>query len=224
MSLWIKICGNTSLEDARLAVEAGADALGFVFAKSPRRVTVAQAAAITKALEGRVETIGVFVDATPEEIERTVQACRLTGVQLHGEYGPEAPAELRRRLGAETKILRVAHFSQNVEAGIRSYLEDANVAAVLIDSRTQAAVGGTGVAFDWEAARKTLFADAAIRARLIVAGGLAPENVTEAVTTLRPGGIDAVSGVETAPGRKDPAKVRAFLERARAAQRLCDAR
>jgi phosphoribosylanthranilate isomerase len=220
MSIWIKICGNTSLEDALVAVEADADAVGFVFAPSPRRVTPAEVAAITPHLPATVEKIGVFVDAALEEIVSTVQLCGLTGVQLHFNAKPELPARLRERLGPEVRILRVIHFSAERAgqhtAQIAEYDQDPHVDAVLVDSRTVAAIGGTGVAFAWEAARTTLFPDANARRR-IAAGGLTPANVAEAIAALRPWGVDAVSGVEAAPGRKDPAKVREFIRRAKSA-------
>src|ERR1700691_3084230 len=108
--LWIKICGNTSLADARLAVDAGADAVGFVFAPSPRRVTVAEAASIISHLPAPVEKIGVFVDAGLAEIYSTVRAGGLTGVQLHFDAAAEMPAKLRKRLGPGLRILRVLHF------------------------------------------------------------------------------------------------------------------
>lgn len=217
MSLWIKICGNTSVEDARLAVEAGADALGFVFAPSPRRVTVEQVAAIVSQLPGEVEKIGVFVDAEFDEIARTVAACELTGVQLHSDAGPDMPAKIRAQFGGALKILRVVHFG--VGAAEHALACDTNIDAVLVDSRTATAVGGTGVPFDWAEAAKTIFRNAdEWRLRLIAAGGLKPENVAEAIATLRPWGVDVVSGVEAAPGRKDPDKVRAFVANARAAE------
>jgi phosphoribosylanthranilate isomerase len=218
MSLWVKICGNTSLEDARLAVEAGADALGFVFAPSPRRVTVAQVAAIVGHLPRAVEKIGVFVGASQDEIYLAVRCCGLTGVQLHSEASPEMMAGLRKRLGSKVKILRVVHFGPDAEAQAAAIAEDPNVDAVLIDSRTAHAVGGTGVAFDWDAARKTLFSDSQKQPRRIAAGGMNPSNVAEAVAKLRPWGVDVVSGVESAPGRKDPLKVMEFVLNARAAE------
>jgi phosphoribosylanthranilate isomerase len=222
MSLWIKICGNTSLEDALLAAEAGADALGFVFAPSPRRVTVAEAAAIAPHLPTTLEKIGVFVDAGLEEICSTVRACALTGVQLHFESGPELPAKLRERLGPALRILCVVHFgagaSKPVADQVAAHARNPHIDAVLVDSRTATAAGGTGVAFDWTEARRTVFGDAG-NLRLIAAGGLNAENVAEAIAALRPWGVDAVSGVEAAPGRKDPAKLRAFVARARAVDR-----
>src|SRR5579871_6119622 len=99
MSLWVKICGNTSVEDSLVGAEAGADALGFVFAASPRRVTVEQVAAIVPALPGGIEKIGVFVDAALDEIAAAVRTCGLTGVQLHSDAGPDAPARLRAEFG-----------------------------------------------------------------------------------------------------------------------------
>jgi phosphoribosylanthranilate isomerase len=220
MSLWIKICANTSLEDARLAVEAGADAVGFVFAPSSRRVTAAEVAAIAPHLPASVEKIGVFVDAELDEIYSTVRACGLTGVQLHSGAGAELLVKLRTRLGPGLRILRVVHFGPEAGAQAAALAQDPNADAVLVDSRTATAVGGTGLTFDWAAARNTIF-HAAQACKLIAAGGLSPANVAEAIATLRPWGVDVASGVESAPGRKDPAKVREFVARARlAAERL----
>lgn len=220
MCLWIKICGTTSLEDARLAIEAGADALGFVFAPSPRRVTAEQAAAITVSLRENVDKIGVFVDAAFEEIEAAVCACALTGAQLHSETGPELTARLKERFGKDFRVMRAVHFGPDAAEQVEAIDRDANVDAILIDSRTAAAVGGTGVAFDWSAARETLFQNPkAFGRRRVAAGGLTPGNVAEAIATLRPWGVDVVSGVEAAPGKKDPAKVRDFVANARAASR-----
>ena len=220
MSLWVKICGNTSLADAQLAADAGADAVGFVFATSPRRVTVDAAAAICGKLPRTIEKIGVFVDAGLDEIYSTVRQAGLTGVQLHFEADARLPAKLRERLGPDLRILRVVHFdagiSPGVSAHIKKYAEDTSIDGVLVDSRTDTAVGGTGLAFDWTEARKTIFGEDR-RVKLIAAGGLTPANVAEAIATLRPWGVDVVSGVEAAPGRKDAFKVRDFVVRARAA-------
>jgi phosphoribosylanthranilate isomerase len=216
MSLWIKICANTSLEDARLAVEAGADALGFIFAPSPRLVTPEQVAAITRQLPESIEKIGVFVDAAYDEILSTVRACGLTGVQLHSASGAEVPRQLRAEFGPELRILRVVHFGPDATEHAQACAADQNLDGVLVDSRTAAAVGGTGIAFDWAEARRTVFTGTA-GARLIAAGGLHPDNVARAIATLHPWGVDVASGVEAAPGRKDPAKVRAFVNNARAA-------
>ena len=243
MSLWIKICGNTSLEDALLAAEGGADAVGFVFAPSPRRVTVEPVAAIVPHLPTTVEKIGVFVDAEFDEIVATVQICGLTGVQLHFEAEPELPARLRKQLGPKLRILQVVYFDAEQAAkrsgfvsgrgfsrtasiaetkgalALEACFRDPSIDAILADSCTATAVGGSGVPFDWAEARETLFQNLEARERLVVAGGLNPENIAEAIATLRPWGVDVASGVEAAPGRKDPAKVREFVARARAAGR-----
>ena len=219
MSLWIKICGNTSLADAQLAAEAGADAVGFVLAPSPRRVTPEQVAAIVPQLPAPLEKIGVFVDAALDEIASTVEACALTGVQLHFDVSPELPAQLRARFGPALRILRVVHFDGADTAGAPGLHHDPNIDAILVDALTAKAVGGTGIAYDWSAAGKTLFQNPEVRQQLIAAGGLTPRNVAEAIATLHPWGVDVVSGVELAPGRKDPAKVRAFIVNARAARR-----
>jgi phosphoribosylanthranilate isomerase len=242
MSLWIKICGNTSLEDAQLAADAGADAVGFVFAPSPRRVTLEQVAAIVLHLPPTLEKIGVFVDASFAEIASAVEACSLTGVQLHFDAPQALPAQVRDRFGPALRIVRTVHFDLlqpgNLKSrGISPYwgspeaagalapeacFSDPKIDAFLIDSRAGTAVGGTGVAFDWDLAATTLFQIANAR-NCIAAGGLTPENVAEAIATLRPWGVDVVSGVESVPGEKDPAMVRAFIENARAAGALSGA-
>jgi len=216
MSLWIKICGNTSLADAQLAAEAGADAVGFVFAPSPRRITPEQVAAIVPQLPPGLEKIGVFVDASFNEITLAVENCGLTGVQLHFDALRELPIRLRARLGPRIRILRVVHFDGGGATAAFYPKSASSVDAILIDSRTTYAVGGTGVPFDWSAAR-SVFEQFGQDRNLIAAGGLTPENVTEAITTLHPWGVDVVTGVEAEPGRKDPARVRAFIANARAA-------
>jgi len=216
VSIWVKICGNTSLEDAWLAAEAGADAVGFVFATSPRHVTAEQVASISPRLPDALEKIGVFVGSSLDEIEATVRACRLTGVQLHAEGGANLPVQLRERLGPRLRILRVVHFGSAVAEQVAALAQDKNIDAVLVDSRTATAVGGTGIAYDWDMAANSLFGSPG-ELRLIAAGGLTPENVFEAIARLNPWGVDVASGVEAAPGRKDPDKVRVFVAKARAA-------
>lgn len=208
MSVWTKICGNTSLEDALVATDEGADALGFVFAPSPRQVTVAQVKAIACRLPASVEKIGVFVDSTIDEIEAAVHACGLTGIQLHRNVELRTTADLRTRLGQAVRILRVMHFGH--QAAADGAFADSNIDALLIDSHTTKALGGTGVPFDWHSGRE-LFQNGAERKRLVLAGGLTPTNVSEAISMLHPWGVDVVSGVESKPGRKDPEKVRSFI-------------
>ncbi len=216
MSLWIKICANTSLEDAMVAAEAGADAVGFVFAPSPRRVTAEQVAEIVPHLPAAIEKIGVFVDATFDEIVATAETAGLTGVQLHSEATADCTARIRARFGPGLRILRVVHFEADAAKNAADVARDASVDAILVDSRTATAVGGTGQTYDWEMARQSIFLTSK-QTKLIAAGGLAPENVAEAIATLKPWGVDVVSGVEAAPGRKDAAKVRAFVANARTA-------
>jgi phosphoribosylanthranilate isomerase len=217
MSLWIKICGNTSLADAQLAAEAGADAVGFVLAPSPRQVTTEQLEVIVPQLPATLEKIGVFVDANFGEITDAVERCGLTGIQLHWDAPRDITMKLRMRLGPKIRILRVV-YSDGGGATVAFGPESAkSVDAILIDSHTTYAAGGTGVTFDWDSASKSLFHNTGGR-KLIVAGGLTPMNVATAITTLKPYGVDVVSGVELAPGRKDSGKVRAFVANARAAQ------
>jgi phosphoribosylanthranilate isomerase len=214
--MWIKICGNTTLEDACFAAEAGANAVGFVFAPSPRQVEVDVVREITARLPREVEKYGVFVDAGFDEIVSTVSNSGLTGVQLHRSPDALLPARLREhfaRLQVEIGILGVLNYKdqdlefeqQLMELGGNDALD-----GVLVDSSTARAVGGTGTTFNWLAAQGS-FQRAAPHFRMIAAGGLSPENVRQAIQTLRPWGVDVVSGVESAPGKKDPTRVRAFI-------------
>lgn len=214
--MWIKICANTNLDDALLAADAGADALGFVFAPSPRRVTAEQVAAITPHLPQSIEKIGVFVDTPFAEIIRTIELCSLTGVQLHGTTWSNIPDQLRAHCCSSLRILHVVHFNSNAANEIQRLAQIPSIDAILIDSRTANAVGGTGTTFDWKAAQESLFTkDRTLK--LIAAGGLTPLNVAEAIRLLAPWGVDVASGVELSPGKKDPAKIRAFLHNTRAA-------
>ena len=164
----------------------------------------------------------MFVDAGVEEIYSAVRMCHLTGVQLHWAAAADLPKRLKGRLGLEVRVLRVLHFGEGavdkMAAQLAAYEKDPHVDGLLIDSRTSAAAGGTGVAYDWKLAAKTVFKNARER-KLVVAGGLTPENVGEAIAALRPWGVDVVSGVEAEPGRKDPLRVREFVKRARAAEK-----
>lgn len=215
--MWVKICANTSLEDALTATDAGANAVGFVFADSVRRVTPLQVRAIAPHLAAGLEKIGVFVDAAFEELAAAIDDCGLTGVQLHSACTPETTARLRERYSSSLRILRVIHFQQGLQAELNSAQSDPALDAVLIDSRTANLIGGTGLRFDWPAAQPTF---AGSQLRLIAAGGLNPGNVAQAIAMLRPWGVDVASGVEAAPGKKDVAKVRSFVENARTAAHL----
>jgi phosphoribosylanthranilate isomerase len=223
--MWIKICGNTSLEDARFATECGADAVGFVFAPSPRQVEAKLVRQITEKLPREVEKYGVFVDAGFDEIVSTVVAAGLTGVQLHRSSDDFLPLRLRQhfaphRLG----ILGVLHYKdQGFGQQLTELSGDNALDGVLVDSSSQRAAGGTGTTFNWLGAQSS-FLQVAPYLRLIAAGGLAPENVKQAIQLLRPGGVDVVTGVESAPGKKDPERVLAFIRSARqAAAELAEA-
>jgi phosphoribosylanthranilate isomerase len=181
-------------------------------------VTAEQVAAIVAELPAKIEKIGVFVDATLDDIAATVAAAGLTGVQLHSEVTAEATEKLRARFGPGLRISRAVHFEAGAPERATAAAQDESIDAILIDSRTATAVGGTGLTYDWAEAQRTVFG-ALNEMKMVAAGGLTPENVAEAIATLRPWGVDVVSGVEVAPGRKDAAKVRAFIANARAAQK-----
>lgn len=221
--MWIKICANTNLDDAVLAVELGADALGFVFAPSSRRVTAQQVAAITQQLPAGVEKIGVFDTLDFEEIASMVRIAGLTGAQLHGGFSgisARGIAALKTQL-PQLRIIQTAHWKDEGQSAgefseqLLEINQTSGIDAVLVDSRTANASGGTGVAFDWNAARKALATPG--HKRLIVAGGLNPGNVQQAIALLQPWGVDVASGVESRPGRKDPEKLAAFITNARQA-------
>jgi len=225
--MFIKICGTTNLEDAHLAADLGADAVGFVFAKSPRQVTAAQVAVITPTLPRQLKKIGVFHARTAQEIIHDVHAAGLNGAQLHFAFDPAAHTRLRAEFGPGFFLVQTLHWDFDappadaaaaLAEGLRAVRAHGVVDAVLLDARTQTATGGTGRAFDWVAARAVLDADAeAGDLRIIAAGGLNSANVADAMRTLRPWGVDAVSGVEFMHGMKDAHKVKAFIEAARGA-------
>ena len=214
---WIKICGNTNLEDARAAVEAGVDALGFVFAPSVRRISPRDAGKIIGELPAEVEKIGVFVNQSAEIVLDTVEKAGLTGVQLHGGetvgYARELLAKARQR-----KLIKGVHMTtpDGTMGKAAELAEGADVfAAVLFDSSTPERGGGTGKTFDWQEAVPVVRL-LARKFRVIIAGGLTAANVGEAIELFRPWGVDVVSGVESQPGKKDLGKVRAFVAAAKA--------
>ncbi len=194
----VKICGITNLEDALMAVEVGADALGFVFyRKSPRHIFPEQAAAIIRRLPPFVQTVGLFVNEESGIVNETADLCGLDIVQLHGEETPEFCRAVNRRI---IKAFRVRDMTSLDD--IKSY----PVAACLLDAWSPAAHGGTGKTFNWDIA-----AAAAVSERIILAGGLTPENVARAVQKVRPYAVDVSSGVESEPGKKDADLIRRFF-------------
>lgn len=198
----VKICGITTLEDALTAVDAGADALGFVFfTESPRHIFPEEAAAIIRHLPPFVQTIGLFVNEELETVNDTADRCGLDIVQLHGVEPPEYCDRVTRRI---IKAFRVKDIT---------CLEPMNAyrtAAFLLDAWSPSAHGGTGITFNWEIA-----ACAAQANRIILAGCLTAGNVAAAIKQVRPYGVDVSSGVESAPGRKDVAKLREFIRKAK---------
>lgn len=220
--MWIKICGITSLEDAEMAVSAGADAVGFVFAESPRRIILDNAYNIIARLPKSVEKIGVFVEEDFETILSAIQVARLNGVQLHGGNSEELARKIRERadkVSLRLHVIRVLQYEQGTQ-GLDSMLKaswsSADGDSILVDAAVEGKRGGTGVSFDWGAASHS-FRKHSPHVRLIAAGGLNPDNVSDAIRTLRPWGVDVSSGVEAGPGRKDRARVAQFVQNARAA-------
>lgn len=216
MSIWIKICGTTSLIDAEMAADAGADAVGFVFAPSPRRMSAEKVAEIAPKLAEFVEKIGVFAETSFEEIAQAVVRSGLTGVQLHFDATTALTAQLRDRFGETLRIVRVVRFAAEAPGIAPKLVDDSNADAVLVDSCSKTGAGGTGVSYDWELAADAIFRRETER-KFIAAGGLNAANVGEAIMKLRPWGVDVASGVESAPGLKDAAKVRALIANARTA-------
>lgn len=221
--MWIKICANTSLADARLAAEAGADAVGFVFAHSPRRVTAEQVAEIAPAMPPDPTQVGVFLEHSFDEIVAATRQAGLHGIQLHGAFDPWIVEQLRQEFGHGQFLIQTLHWRVDQEASAMeaTLLEEyaavsrqGVVDAVLLDAKTAKAAGGTGKTLPWKRIREVLAAEPR-GLRIILAGGLTPENVAEAIGTLRPWGVDVASGVEERPGKKDAARVEAFIRQAR---------
>jgi phosphoribosylanthranilate isomerase len=200
----VKICGITNAGDARVAADAGADAVGLLFAESQRRVNVEEARRISLALPENIIRVGVFVDEEPAEILRISREVGLDIAQLHGDETPEAVTTIRQGGVKVMKALRVKDVSSLV--ALNGYEAD----LILLDAHSERARGGTGQRFDWEVA-KTLRG----RDNIVVSGGLGPENVREAVEFFEPYGVDASSSLEDEPGRKNGERVRRFVLAAR---------
>jgi phosphoribosylanthranilate isomerase len=200
----VKICGITTVDDALSAVTAGADALGFVFfARSPRNVSPDEAAGIIRRLPPFVQTVGLFVNEDAETVNGIADRCGLDIVQLHGDESPAYCDLIHRRV---LKAFRVR------DAASLEAMGNYRVAGYLLDAWKKDAYGGTGHTFDWELAK-----GAAVHGPLVLAGGLDPDNVAEAVRRVRPYAVDVSSGVESTPGKKDHEKVREFISRAKEA-------
>ena len=201
MDTKIKICGITNLPDAQLAVELGADALGFIFyPKSPRYIKVTAAADICSVLPPFVAKVGVFVDELEYEIEKALAECLLTALQFHGD---EPPGFCQKFAAKSIKAIRMRD-----EDSLRAAAEY-DVDALLLDTYTDDSRGGTGRTFDWSLAVK---AKETLAPPIILSGGLTSVNVQEAIRKVRPYAVDVSSGVEREPGKKDPEKLRRFIE------------
>lgn len=195
----IKICGITNLNDALAAITAGAHALGFVFhPPSPRNISLEHAGKIICALPPFIQTVGLFVNQPSEQVNRTCEQCRLDVVQLHGEESPQYCQSINRRI---IKAFRVKDHS------ILQELSLYNVAGYLLDAWSTAAHGGTGETFNWDIAAMAT----ATNKRIILAGGLTPENVAEAIKTVKPFAVDVSSGVESTAGIKEIHKIKSFI-------------
>ena len=236
---WIKICGTTNLEDAQLALEAGADALGFVFyEKSPRYIDPESAREIVKVLPAEVETIGVFVGPLNDACIGVFNNARLTAMQLHPNF-EDQPSSQSKAYGmgcfwqtpqiycSFPAAIMLASNEHGQRFNSRSAMFQASTEegdfrglfrAIFLDSSTPEQPGGTGKTFDWKKAAPVVkrLQD---RVNVVVAGGLTPTNVGDAIRILKPWGVDVASGVETRPGKKDPEKVQAFIQAVRAAEK-----
>ena len=203
----VKVCGMTSLKDALVAVEGGADAVGFIFyKKSPRSVTMKTVREIVLELPPFVDTVGVFVDETAEQVNKIADYCNLDIIQLHGNESPTFCKKIRRKV---IKAFRIKDM-QSVKK-----LSSFQVSGFLLDTFSENLHGGTGKVFDWN-----LALPAKKFGPVIMAGGLTPNNVQQAVRQIRPYGVDVCSGVESEPGIKDHKKVRAFLKNANAGRKI----
>jgi phosphoribosylanthranilate isomerase len=233
---WIKICGITNLEDARTAVDAGADALGFVFYEnSPRRIDPEAARQIVAQLPSQVEKVGVFVDLSQEDLVRIVNQVKLTAMQcrlrrISGASGEQKagadgfqrpirmllPVSVTWLLQDESRLKGfMADFSRMAEESRQGRPRPPSpFDTFLLDSSTPQQPGGTGRAFVWEKVAP-LVEVMSQSVKVVVAGGLTPENVAEAIRVLKPWGVDVASGVEARPGKKDPEKVRSFIDTVR---------
>ncbi|HUJ94951.1 MAG TPA: phosphoribosylanthranilate isomerase [Terriglobales bacterium] len=219
---WIKICGITNLEDALMAVEAGADALGFVFyEKSPRKIDPETVQEMVAKLPKNVEKVGVFVDSDANHIRQVASQAGLTAAQLHGKQSMDRVWKDARRIecAGVSKLIPVIPGDALKNGGILiNHRFGEKIFAVLLDSRSNGATGGTGTTFDWDGTRE-MVESLSLLVPVIIAGGLTASNVGDAVRTFHPFGVDVASGVEARPGKKDPEKVRAFVRAAHAEEK-----
>ncbi len=195
----VKICGITNPEDAFTAVDAGADALGFVFYReSPRHVSPEEVSRIIGSLPPFVQPVGLFVNEDPETVNQISRFCKLGLVQLHGDEAPDYCLHI------ETRIIKAFRVSSLTSL---DPISEYSLTGCLLDAYSPSFYGGTGKSFNWDIAYQAVKRGY----RIVLAGGLTPDNVSEAVRQVRPFAVDVSSGVEFAPGKKDPDKVKAFI-------------
>ncbi len=198
----VKICGITNLEDALLATEMGTDALGFIFAESPRQISPIKAKEIIRSLPPLVKSVGVFVNEEPVRIKEIKTLCGFDLIQLHGDESPDLCRDLMPhtikafRIRNDTDLLNIKEYK-----GV--------VRAILLDTFQKGKAGGTGKTFDWSLAVKAKETGIPV----ILAGGLGPENIEEAITTVRSYAVDVNSGIEERPGKKDPVLMKQLMEK-----------
>jgi phosphoribosylanthranilate isomerase len=202
--VYVKVCGITTLEDALAAAGYGADAVGLVFAKSPRQLSVEDAREVATVLPEGVLKVGVFVDEEPEEVLRIAREVGLDYAQLHGDESPETVTVLREGGVKVIKALRVRG------ADSLAVMDGYEADLFLLDAWSERAPGGTGERFDWKVAKSY-----GGRGNILVSGGLTPENVREAIRFFEPYGVDASSSLEDAPGKKNAERVRRFVSAAK---------
>jgi phosphoribosylanthranilate isomerase len=204
-----KICGITNIEDALVAVEAGADALGFIFAESPRRVDAATVSGIVGNLPGRIATVGVFANQSADEVFAIMNGIGLHFAQVHGDLGEAKSTPIGQAPWGLIRALRIksAHDIWCASDDDLFTISD----AIVLDTHVEGMMGGTGRTFDWDLAVEAQ----SLGKPIILAGGLNPSNVAEAIQKVRPYAVDVSSGVEVSPGRKDHDKIREFIHNVR---------
>ena len=205
MGIKVKICGITNLKDARAAVRCGADLLGFIFAKSPRRITKQKAAGIIKALPKSVAKVGVFVNERPAKVKKIAWACRLDALQFHGNERPAYCERFRK----DFKVIKA--FRIKGEKSLKA-LKKYKVDTYLLDTFKKGRHGGTGKTFDWRLAKKAK----RLAGTVILSGGLNSKNVKSAIRQIKPYAVDVSSGVESKPGKKDLKLIKRFIKAAKA--------
>jgi len=223
--MFVKICANTNLEDALLAAELGADAVGFVFAESKRKVSAEQVATITAHLPVSVVKVGVFTSIDADEILLASKTAGLTAVQLHTDFNPDRVDAVVAGSKGMLLVFQVIDVPEdasleNLESALRATLAHPYIEAALLDASHGGTSGGTGMTFDWAATAEIVRrVQAETGGKVIVAGGLRAGNVGEAINTFQPWGVDVASGVEAIPGKKDAVKLREFIAAARESKR-----